>query len=104
MVQGSSQKAEISNRSGAPVVSVPFFQFREFSENAFRAMEIQICGETQTVQFCVWDHGGDHPTSPSAAIPFSDAEDLATWILAALSVAREANIPTTDNSVSEDRS
>lgn len=54
---------------------------REYEENAFRSMEVQICNETRTVQFCCFDHGGDHPTAPSVAIGWSDAVDLANWII-----------------------
>jgi hypothetical protein len=63
------------------------FECREFEENAFRSMEVQICGETRTVQFSTSDHGGDHPTSPSVAINWSDAADLAKWILSSLNEA-----------------
>jgi hypothetical protein len=58
------------------------FECREFEEDAFRSMEVQICGETRTVQFAVSDHGGDHPTSPAAAIDWGKAVDLARWIIA----------------------
>lgn len=57
------------------------FDVREYSENAFRSMEIQICEETRTVQFTCTDNGGDHPTSPSVAIPWADAIGVAHWIL-----------------------
>jgi hypothetical protein len=57
------------------------FECREFREDSFRSMEVQICGETKTVQFCAEDHGGDHPTAPAVAIDWTAAIDLATWIL-----------------------
>jgi hypothetical protein len=57
------------------------FECEEFREDAFRSMEVQICGKTKTVQFCVEDHGGDHPTAPSVAIDWPDARKLAQWIL-----------------------
>jgi hypothetical protein len=56
------------------------FEFREFEQDAFRSMEVQICGETRTVQFTTSDHSGDHPTSPSVAIGWSAALELANWI------------------------
>jgi hypothetical protein len=61
--------------------TAPIFECREFEENAFRSMEVQICGETRTVQFAVSDHGGDHPTTPAVAIDWSAALDLAAWIM-----------------------
>lgn len=57
------------------------FEFREFQEDAFRSMEVQICPDTRTVQFSTSDHGGDHPTSPSVAIDWNAALDLANWIV-----------------------
>lgn len=57
------------------------FESEEFREDAFRSMEVQICGETKTVQFCVEDHGGDHPTAPAVAIDWPDALKLARWII-----------------------
>ena len=57
------------------------FESRQYEENAFRSMEVQICGETRTVQFATEDNGGDHPTSPSVAIEWSKARELANWIL-----------------------
>jgi hypothetical protein len=59
------------------------FESEEFREDAFRSMEVQICGETRTVQFCVEDHGGDHPTAPAVAIDWSKAREMASWILSA---------------------
>ncbi len=57
------------------------FECREFVQDAFRSMEVQICGQTRTVQFAVSDHGGDHPTTPAVAIDWSAALDLAAWIV-----------------------
>lgn len=65
----------------SPVSGTAIFECREYREDAFRSMEVQICGETKTVQFCVEDHGGDHPTAPSVAINWNNALDLANWIL-----------------------
>ena len=56
------------------------FECEEFRGDAFRSMEVQICGETRTVQFCVSDHGGDHMTSPACAITWSDALKLTEWV------------------------
>src|SRR5690242_9348210 len=66
------------------------FDVREFEENAFRSMEVQICGETRTVQFTTSDHGGDHPTSPSVAIDWAAAVALATWIMSRAGDAAQA--------------
>jgi hypothetical protein len=54
---------------------------REFEEDAFRSMEVQICAQTRTVQITNTDNGGDHPTSPSVALDWDKARDLAQWIL-----------------------
>jgi hypothetical protein len=65
----------------SPVSETAIFECREFREDAFRSMEVQICGETKTVQFCVEDHGGDHLTAPAVAINWANAIDLANWVL-----------------------
>jgi hypothetical protein len=81
-VLAPEQEHPDSPHNGSSAVSTKeLFECREFEENAFRSMEVQICGETRTVQFTTSDHGGDHPTSPSVAIDWSAAVDLATWII-----------------------
>lgn len=60
------------------------FEAREFQQSAFCGMEVQFCEGTQTVQFAVWDHGGDHPTVPACALPFKDVQDMIGWLSTAL--------------------
>jgi hypothetical protein len=64
-----------------PDSAKPKFEFREFREDCFRSMEVQICEQTETIQFACEDHGGDHPTVPAVAIDWAKARDLAAWIL-----------------------
>jgi hypothetical protein len=65
------------------------FEVREFEENAFCGMEVQVCGETKTVQFAAWDHG-DPKNTPSPALPLDKAREMLVWLEDAIAKAEHA--------------
>lgn len=61
----------------------PFYDFEQFEQDAFRGVEVQVCGETRTVKFSAWDHGG-HDNEQSAALSLEDAKKLIAWLQGAI--------------------
>lgn len=63
-----------------------FFEFRQYEENAFCGVEVQVCGKTKTVTFHAWDHG-DPNNQQAAAIPLDEAREMLAWLQDAIAKA-----------------
>ena len=75
----------------------PFFDFREFEEDSFRRMEVQVCELSQTVQFTFIDHTGDYCGEPCpVALPLEVAKAMLEWIEEAMMKATTTHRETTD--------
>lgn len=73
------------------VTPKPYFDAASWKENHFHEIEVQACGETETIQFAWVDSSGDCPsqTLPGpVALPLEQAGEMARWILAQIETIR----------------
>lgn len=69
-----------------------FFEFWQHEVDAFRGVEVQVCGKTKTVQLHAWDHG-DPENQQSAALTLDKARELMAWLQDAIAKADAAAQP-----------